>query len=95
MLCPQREGVPAGRVAHEPEVLTDPRLRSRDFFEPLAHVGAGTYEYPGSMWRIDGHRQTLRLPPPRLGEHNEYIYKELLGVTEEEYRRLETQGIAA
>jgi hypothetical protein len=28
----------------------------------------------------------------RLGEHNEYVYKELLGYSEDEYRELETEG---
>jgi benzylsuccinate CoA-transferase BbsF subunit len=31
-------------------------------------------------------------PPVRLGEHNEYIYKELLGYSDEEYRELEAEG---
>ena len=34
----------------------------------------------------------LRLPPCRLGEHNEYVYKQLLGVSDKEYARLETEG---
>jgi crotonobetainyl-CoA:carnitine CoA-transferase CaiB-like acyl-CoA transferase len=34
----------------------------------------------------------LRLPPCRLGEHNEYVYKKVLGVSDEEYARLETAG---
>jgi len=27
----------------------------------------------------------LRLPPPKLGEHNEWAYKDLLGYSEQEY----------
>jgi crotonobetainyl-CoA:carnitine CoA-transferase CaiB-like acyl-CoA transferase len=34
----------------------------------------------------------MRHPPVRLGEHNEYIYKELLGYSDQEYRELEAQG---
>ena len=92
MLRLQREGVPAGRVADERQVLTDPHLRARGFFETLEHVEAGTYDYPGTMWRVDGRRNPLHRPPPLLGEHNEYVYKELLGVTDQEYRRLEAEG---
>ncbi len=34
----------------------------------------------------------LRLPPVRLGEHNEYVFKQLLKVSEEEYLELEKEG---
>jgi crotonobetainyl-CoA:carnitine CoA-transferase CaiB-like acyl-CoA transferase len=34
----------------------------------------------------------FRLPPVRLGEHNEYVYKKLLGFSDEEYARLEREG---
>ena len=35
---------------------------------------------------------TLRTPPALLGEHNDYVYRELLGVSDEEYARLEADG---
>jgi crotonobetainyl-CoA:carnitine CoA-transferase CaiB-like acyl-CoA transferase len=35
----------------------------------------------------------LRTPPPRLGEHNEEIYLDLLGYTAEEYQALIDQGL--
>jgi crotonobetainyl-CoA:carnitine CoA-transferase CaiB-like acyl-CoA transferase len=35
---------------------------------------------------------SFRLPPVRLGEHNEYVYKEILGVSDEEYAELEREG---
>ena len=31
-------------------------------------------------------------PPPRLGEHNEYVYKQLLGYTDSEYSELKDIG---
>ena len=31
----------------------------------------------------------LRFPPCRLGEHNEYVYKEVIGVSDEEYAELD------
>jgi hypothetical protein len=37
--------------------------------------------------RLDGETPPLRRAP-RLGEANEYIYKQLLGVTDEEYVQL-------
>ncbi|MCH8191354.1 MAG: hypothetical protein IIC80_08390, partial [Chloroflexi bacterium] len=34
----------------------------------------------------------FRTPPVLMGEHNEYVYKELLGCSDAEYRRLEETG---
>jgi len=32
------------------------------------------------------------LPPCRLGEHNGYVYSELLGCSPKEYERMEVEG---
>ena len=34
----------------------------------------------------------IRNSAPLLGEHNEYVYKELLGYSDREYARLEAEG---
>ena len=34
----------------------------------------------------------LRSAPCRMGEHNEYVYKEILKVSDEEYAQLEAEG---
>ena len=35
----------------------------------------------------------VRLPPPRLGEHNEEVYIDLLGYSREEYEALVERGL--
>jgi hypothetical protein len=35
---------------------------------------------------------TVRQAPVALGEHNEYVYRELLGVSDAEYERLRAAG---
>ncbi|MEE9198894.1 MAG: hypothetical protein V3U26_03755, partial [Dehalococcoidia bacterium] len=56
------------------------------------HPESGTYLYPGLMWKSTAAPNSLQLPPCLLGEHNEYVYRELLGITEEEYKALEARG---
>ena len=41
---------------------------------------------------MSGTPNHLRRHPVRLGEDNEYVYKELLGLPDEEYARLEELG---
>ena len=86
------EGVVAGPVLDEADAHADPHLAQRDFFVEMTQADTGTHRYPGMQYRL--HHATLRArrPPVRLGEDNEYVYRELLGVSEEEYRRLEADG---
>ena len=88
----QREGVPAGAVTDDAERYSDPHLRERDFFNELTQEGVGTHLHPGLMWKMSKTPNRLRLPPCRLGEHNEHVYKKILGVSDEEYAELEKAG---
>ena len=88
----QREGVPAGPVIFEDDAYNDPHLKERGFFEELTHTECGTHLYPGLGWRMSKTPNNLRLPPVRLGEHNEYVYKQVLKVSDEEYMELEKGG---
>lgn len=88
----QRHGVPAGPVLDDADAFEDPQLKARGFFIPVSHADAGRHLYPGMPWKLSRTPLGVRTPPVRLGEHNEYIYKELLGYSDEEYRELEAEG---
>jgi crotonobetainyl-CoA:carnitine CoA-transferase CaiB-like acyl-CoA transferase len=88
----QAEGVPAGPVMDERDAYTDPHIRERGFFEPLTHAEIGTHLYPGIAWRMSKTPNHLRTATCRFGEHNEYVYKELLKVSDEEYELLVKEG---
>lgn len=89
----QREGVPAGPVLDCASCYSDPQLNERGFFEEVTQEDCGTHRYPGMMWKMSKTPLSIRRPPIRLGEHNEYVYKELLGVSDEEYAGLEAEGL--
>ena len=88
----QENGVAAGPVLDELEVLKDPHLVDRNYYEPLDHPEMPTLRYHGPLWRMSKTPNNLRTPPPLLGEHNPYVYKEVIGVSENEYLRLEDDG---
>ena len=90
----QAAGVAAGAVLNERDAYADPHLRERGYFETLEHPESGTYEYPGVLWRAERTPNHLRHAAPRLGEDNEYVYRELLGYSEEEYRHFQETGHA-
>ena len=88
----QKEGVPAGAVLNEADAYNDPHLKERDYFTELYQEDCGTHRYPGPAWKMSKTPNPLRTGPVMLGEHNEYVYKQVIGVSDEEYARLEAEG---
>jgi crotonobetainyl-CoA:carnitine CoA-transferase CaiB-like acyl-CoA transferase len=88
----QKEGVAAGPVEHPDDAYNDPQMKERGFFETVTHAECGTHRYPGLAYRMSKTPGGIRRPAVRLGEHNEYVYKQILGVSDEEYAELEREG---
>ncbi|MFQ5934346.1 MAG: CoA transferase, partial [Dehalococcoidia bacterium] len=88
----QREGVAASAVLNHGEVFRDPHLKERHYFQKVTQSETGTHLYPKMAARLSRTPNSIRLPPVRLGEHDEYVYKEILGMGDAEYRRLEELG---
>ncbi len=89
----QGVGIPAGPVVRRADSYNDPHLKERGFFWEITHREAGTHLYPGTSFGFSKTPVEVRIPPNCLGEHNEYVLKELLGMTSEEIARLEEKKI--
>jgi crotonobetainyl-CoA:carnitine CoA-transferase CaiB-like acyl-CoA transferase len=85
----QQAGIGAGVLAHQEEMHEDAHLQARGYFNPIEHPAAGTHIYPGPLAKLI---HTADIPPfrpaPMLGQHNEYVYKQILGLSDEEYQQL-------
>jgi len=88
----QEQGIAAGPVINSRDAYNDAHLRERGFFERIDHEDCGTYLHPGVMFKMSRTPLRVRRGPVRLGEDNEYVYKTVLGVSDEEYQRLEQEG---
>ncbi len=80
----QEVGVAAGAVMDARDCYNDPHMKARGFFQEVSQEDTGTHLYPGMMWKFSKTPLGIRTPPVRLGEHNEYVYKELLKVSDDE-----------
>jgi crotonobetainyl-CoA:carnitine CoA-transferase CaiB-like acyl-CoA transferase len=89
----QNAGVPAMPVLTVPEVFEDQHLRARGFFETVSHEAAGTWEIEGPHWRMSETPAHIRLPAPAFAEHNDYVFRELLGLSDEVIAQLEAEGV--
>ncbi len=86
----QKAGIAAGPVLAGDELLNDPHLKERGFYQRLEREVVGTHAYPiptGSM-RLSKCPISLRRPAPLVGEHNEYVFARLLGMSPEEIQAL-------
>lgn len=78
-----QSGVPAGPVLDAKGLLSDPNLRARGFFESVEHhpaTGLGRREYPGRGWKMSGSDVRIRKSAPLLGEDNDYVLAQVLGL---------------
>lgn len=85
----QDAGVPAGAVLNPKEVLLDPHLRERGFFQIVEHPGAGKRPMPRLLAAKFGLWSMQPSPAPRLGEHNRQVLHGLIGMSHEEIGALE------
>jgi crotonobetainyl-CoA:carnitine CoA-transferase CaiB-like acyl-CoA transferase len=79
-------------VLEASRMFDDPHLRARGFFRRQYIPDAGEHEYQGPQWRLTGTPVEFRQPPVTFGEHNDYVYRELLGMSEEAIARLTAAG---
>jgi len=80
----QAQGVPAGVVQRSSDLMRDPQLEHCRFFRYLDHPEMGNVPYTGHQFRISGYDSGPRFPAPLLGQHNEEVLRDLLGMTDDE-----------
>jgi crotonobetainyl-CoA:carnitine CoA-transferase CaiB-like acyl-CoA transferase len=87
-------GVPVAKVVSPADVDSLPQLASRGFFAPVTHPITGTNVHSGYPVRFsNGPHLMQRKPAPTLGEHNEAVFCDLLGLSTDELVELERQQI--
>jgi crotonobetainyl-CoA:carnitine CoA-transferase CaiB-like acyl-CoA transferase len=72
-----------------------PDLHSKDrlLLEPVSLPDGRIEEMAGLPWRFSETPAHVRLPAPRPGEHNRYVFGDLLGLSSEEMAELEREGV--
>ena len=83
----QRAGVAAAPVLNVADLLEDPHYRERGTFISVRHpLGFDETLYGGY---VKMSRTPARVEPgPAMGQDNDFVFKELLGLSEERYREL-------
>ena len=90
----QEAGVRAGAVQNAQDLNeTDPQLAHRGVFFQMDHPVIGEARFEGVPIHFDGMSADNWRSGPLLGEDNEYVFKELLGVADDEFAELTASGV--
>ncbi|HJO81547.1 MAG: CoA transferase [SAR202 cluster bacterium] len=86
----QERGVPAGPVLDCcAGTYDDPHLQDRGYFRTIDHPDAGTHPMSGPIWKLESEPEPRHEPAPGLGQHNDYVLGEVLGIPRERLDSLE------
>ena len=88
----QAARVPAGVVASGEDLVADPQLNHRGTHVILEHPEIGPHIYQPPPYRLSKTPSELTMPAPCVGQHNEYILKDVLGMSNEEVADLVVAG---
>jgi crotonobetainyl-CoA:carnitine CoA-transferase CaiB-like acyl-CoA transferase len=92
----QKRGVPAGVVQSAREILDiDEHMKARGYYAYLEHPEAGRHAHDGPPFVLSKTPGSVRTPAPMLGEHTEYVCKEILGLDDEGIAELMVAGALA
>ena len=89
----QTAGVPAHRVAAMRDAHEDPQLAHREHWWASEHPVVGNVTYESPAWRLSDTPPPRPAPSPLLGQHNEYVYRGLLGYSDDEFTDLLIDGV--
>lgn len=90
----QEAGVPAGVVSKGKDLVDlDPHLKARKAFTTVQHEELGPVQVIKCPIVLDGEPLTVRKAAPLLGEHTEYVLREILSLSEEEYLDCAVNGV--
>jgi benzylsuccinate CoA-transferase BbsE subunit len=80
-------------VANVADVASDEQLKARDFWTAVPHDTIGrTLTFPGPFAKLSATPIGSTTRAPRVGEHNDEIYRGLLGLTPERLNKLRAAG---
>jgi benzylsuccinate CoA-transferase BbsF subunit len=89
----QDNGISAGVVATAQDAENDPQLKHYNFFQEIDHpfLGPMKFYHPPGFTLSDAKAQLGR--PPIIGEDNEYVCKEILGMSKTDIEQLLKEGV--
>jgi len=93
MAALQRAEIAAGVVRRPLDLIDDPHLLARNFWSVVERAYVGSHAQPAMAIREPSGAYPVRTPAPTLGEYNQPVLRDLLGLSDAEIDALERDGI--
>ena len=87
----QSHGIAAMQVMNIEDQFLDPHLQERQAYLEIEHPHVGIEWLYGMPWLLSDTPGGIRTPAPLLGQHNSFVFQELMGLSREEVARLEEE----
>ena len=85
-------GVPAGLIYTAEDMLADPHFAAREAIATMTHRTLGDLSMQNVAPKLSSSPGRIRWVGPELGEHNDEVYGDLLGLDDDERKSLESVG---
>jgi formyl-CoA transferase len=86
--------IPAGRVYRAPEMIADPHFQAREAIIDVETERYGTLKMQNAFPKLSVTPSSVRHPAPsKVGQHNEDVFGELLGMSAHDIEALQAAGI--
>jgi len=89
----QNNRVPTAPLYSAGDVVGHYHLQERGFFTEIEHPAAGGMKLPGAPFILSETPWSLRYPAPTLGEHNQEIYCNKLGLSDQNFASLRSRHV--
>ncbi len=88
-----KTGVPVAPVLDLDQVKANEHAKAREMFVKVDHPTLGEVILPGFPIKFSETKGDITMPAPLLGQHNEEVYSELLGLSKEKLEELRKEGV--
>lgn len=86
-------GIPCGPVNTVPQAFSDPQIRARNMIFELDCPGTGKIPLVGIPVKLSETPGEIKTLEPAIGEHNEEVYADLLGLMPDRVAKLREEGV--
>ena len=86
-------GVPAGLIYRAPDMLADPHFQAREAIVRVPHPDFGELRMQNVAPKLSETPGAVRSPSPSLGQHNDEVFLEVLGLASARYEDLKARKV--
>ncbi len=89
----EQHGVPAGKIFKAPDMLEDPQYQARESLVKLPHPDFENLWMQNVAPKLSATPGKIDWAGPSLGQHNDEVYRDILGLSDDDRATLSRDGI--